>query len=240
MPEINIANNSGRDAVVNLENLNIPLKVRWLDTQKRQVSSMRILKSTVDHDIESLSEQNEGIAGVADALIHGDPEVDMEIVGSYLRNTSRAYIDRSRNIVHKVTQWEIVRSPDGSERERRLRELPPQNVTGEIPLQWSGVMIKKEEAIRKFVFVNKMQLTHINGLTYDFLFTMAEELEKKNSLMLLGGGPKSNQPLVLRRGGAPYRGFLEGRVRGDRYCLLLHLSNLELRAPVDEAEPSSE
>ena len=83
-------------------------------------------------------------------------------------------------------------------------------------------------------------MLHINGLTYDFLFTMAEELEKKNSLMLLGGGPKSNQPLVLRRGGAPYRGFLEGRVRGDRYCLLLHLSNLELRAPVDEAEPSSE
>ena len=60
---------------------------------------------------------------------------------------------------------------------------------------------------------------------------MAQELEKADSLMLLGGGPKSNQPLILRRGGSPYRGFLEGRTDGEKYCLILHLSNLELRAP---------
>ena len=51
------------------------------------------------------------------------------------------------------------------------------------------------------------------------------------SLMMLGAGPRSNQPLVLRRGSTPYRGFLEGRVDGDRYCLILHLSNMELRSP---------
>ncbi len=49
--------------------------------------------------------------------------------------------------------------------------------------------------------------------------------------MLLGAGPKSNQPLILRRGATPYRGFLEGRTDGDRYCLVLHLSNMELRTP---------
>jgi hypothetical protein len=49
--------------------------------------------------------------------------------------------------------------------------------------------------------------------------------------MLLGAGPKSNQPLILRRGASPYRGFLEGRTDGEKYCLILHLSNLELRAP---------
>ena len=49
--------------------------------------------------------------------------------------------------------------------------------------------------------------------------------------MLLGAGPKSNQPLIFRRGGTPYRGFLEGRTQGDKYCLLLHYSNIELKAP---------
>ena len=238
MPEINIANSSGRDAVVNLENVNIPLKVRWLDEQRRQVSSMRILKSTIDHDFEALVEATGGVEKIAEALIDSDPEIDIEIVGSFLRSTSRAYIDSKRQIAHKVTQWEIIRTPDGAERERRLRDLPPQNVTGEIPLKWSGVLVKKEDAIRKFVFANKMQLTHINGLTYDFLFSMAKELEAKNSLMVLGGGPKSNQPLILRRGGSPYRGFLEGRTDGEKYCLILHLSNLELRAP-EELETES-
>ena len=79
--------------------------------------------------------------------------------------------------------------------------------------------------------VAKLQLLHINGLTYDFLFGIASELEQKNSLLLVGAGPKANQPLVLRRGALPYRGFLEGRTRGQDYCLVLHLSNIELKAP---------
>ena len=153
-----------------------------------------------------------------------------------LQETSRAYIDRSRKIVHRVQEWEIVRNPDGSERERRPRATPEPNVGPEAtPLKWSGLLIPKREAIRKFVFVQKMQLAHINGLTYDFLYGMAKELEAKESLLLLGAGAKSNQPLILRRGATAYRGFLEGRTRGDTYRLVLHLSNLELKAPEEKA-----
>ena len=60
---------------------------------------------------------------------------------------------------------------------------------------------------------------------------MAKELESKNALMILGAGAKSKDPLILRRGGTPYRGFLEGRTDGDKYCLLLHFSKMELKAP---------
>ena len=152
MPEINICNNAGRDAVVNLENVVVPLKVRWLDQQGRQASSVRLLKSTVDRDMDALTEQFGDLTGVAEALIEADPEVDIEMVGSFLNNTSRVYIDRTRQIVHKIVQWEIIRAPDGTEREKRARELAPQNISGEIPLKWSGVMVKRDEAIRKFVF----------------------------------------------------------------------------------------
>jgi hypothetical protein len=107
------------------------------------------------------------------------------------------------------------------------------NLAGEQPLRWSGVFIKREQAIRKFVFSSKVQLHHVNGLTYDFLFGIAKELEEKNSLLLLGAGPKSNQPLIIRRGGTPYRGFLEGRTQGDKYALVLHFSDLELKAPAE-------
>ncbi len=238
MPEINISNSAGRDAVVNMETVHSPQRVRWLDAQGRQANSIRVLKSTIDRDLDALREQQGELSNVGQALIDGDPEVDLETVGHFLQNTSRVFIDKQRKIVHKVQQFEIVRNPDGSERERRPREMTMQNVSGDIPLLWTGRLIDKERACRKFVFSTKLQLMHINGLTYDFLYAMAKQLHEKNSMMLLGGGPKSNQPLVLRRGGTPYRGFLEGRIDGDRYCLLLHLSNLELKTPDESDAPS--
>ncbi|MGI9517950.1 MAG: hypothetical protein ACR2NP_12935 [Pirellulaceae bacterium] len=231
MPEINISNQAGRDAVVTMEAVLSPQKVRWLDGKGRQAFSIRVLKGTLDVDLDALIENEGDLRKVGTALVEGDPEVDLESVGTYLRITSRVYIDTSRKIVHKIQAFEVIKNPDGSERERRPRELMPQNVSADIPLLWSGRLIKKEEACRKFVCATKVQLSHINGLTYDFLYEMAKKLHEANSLMLLGAGSKSNQPLVLRRGGQPYRGFLEGRIEGDRYCLILHLSNLELKKP---------
>lgn len=231
MPEINIANSAGRDAIVALESVRTPLKVRWVDEQNRQVESARLLKAPIDRDIDALVARYGDLPGVGKALLEGDPEVDLELTGSFLKNTSRVYIDADRQIVHNVKFWEIVRNPDGSQRERRPRKLIDPNLAGEQPLRWSGVYIKREQACRKFVFSSKVQLHHTNGLTYDFLFGMAKELEAKDCLLLLGAGPKSKEPLILRRGGSPYRGFLEGRTQGDKYLLVLHFSDLELKAP---------
>ena len=58
---------------------------------------------------------------------------------------------------------------------------------------------------------------------------MAKKLSDAGALMLIGGGEKGTSPLVLSRGGVPYRGFLEGRVDGSKYCLILHMTNLELK-----------
>jgi len=35
--------------------------------------------------------------------------------------------------------------------------------------------------------------------------------------------------LVFTDGGTQYRAFMEGRIHGEKYCLILHLSNLELK-----------
>jgi hypothetical protein len=240
MSEINISNSAGRDAAVIAASVRSSLNIRWVDDQGRQAAAVRVLKATVERDTSALARQCGGMEKVSAALVEGDPEIDLEQVGRYLRETSRVYIEPNGQIVHKVQFWEIVRNPDGSERERRPRKILETNVAGEVPLRWSGKFIKKEEACRKFVFSGKVQLQHINGLTYDFLFDMAKQLEQKDSLMLVGAGPKSNQPLILKRGGTPYRGFLEGRTQGDKYCLILHFSNLELKAPEESAKEGAE
>ena len=131
--------------------------------------------------------------------MEGDPEIDLENTGRFLRDTSRVYVDEKLQIVHKVDFWEIVRNPDGSERR------PPSAEQWRIQISLAryrcvgrAFSSTRTEACRKFVFSGKVQLHHINGLTYDFLYGMAKELEEKNSLMLIGAGPKSNQPLILR------------------------------------------
>jgi hypothetical protein len=236
MPEINISNAAGRDAVVNMESVMATMRVRWVDQHGRQARNIRILKSTLNQDIDSLQQAAEGIDNVADQLIHADPDVDIEAIGTFLTTTSRVYVNSSNEIVHRVQQFEIIKNPDGSIRDRRVLQRSQQNVSGEIPIKWSGIYVKRSEVVHKFVFANKLQLFHINGLTYDFLFAMAKDLESRDSMLLVGAGPRSSQPLVLRRGSIPYRGFLEGRTRGDKFLLILHLSNLELKSPEQQQE----
>ena len=240
MAEINLSNAGGRDAVVAAHSIRSRLRVRWVDREGRQAGSRRVLKASIHEGIEALTEKYDGLDKIAEGLIQEDPEIDLESTGRFLRDTSRVYVNPDNQIVHGVQQWEIIRNPDGSERQRRPRRLPDPNTTTETPLKWSGVYINKQEAVRKFVFSGKLQIQHVNGLTYDFLYGMAKELEQRDSLMLLGAGAKSNQPLVLRRGGAQYRGFLEGRTDGDKYCLLLHLSNMELKTPSQDKAGGSD
>ena len=72
-------------------------------------------------------------------------------------------------------------------------------------------------------------MQHVNGLTYDFLFDMAKKLADAGAMMLITAGAKGNEPLVMSNCGTPYRAFLEGRVQGDSYALILRLTNLELK-----------
>ncbi len=229
MGTINLSNSKGRDAICGAQTVKKPLKVRWLDEHGRQIQSSRLMKSDLQHDVAALEARAGGREKIAQMLVESDPEIDMEAFGSVLKETSRVFIDPDGKIVHRVRQFEVIRNPDGSERERRPRKVALPNAATETPLKWSGKLMKKKEVYNKFVFAGKRQIVHVNGLTYDFLHGMAKELEATESLMLLGSGPKGNQPLVLQRGGQQYRGFLEGRTQGDKYCLILHLSNMELK-----------
>ena len=66
-------------------------------------------------------------------------------------------------------------------------------------------------------------------------FAMAKTLDTEDEMVLIGAGEKGKDPLIFQHNGSPYRGFLEGRIDGDRYQLLLHLSNLELKRPEESA-----
>jgi hypothetical protein len=231
MPNVNISDARGRDAVVKGESTKSFRSVRYVAPGGKAAYTRRMINATSDNDYGSLLAEFKTPEAIADAMIAGDPEVDFEREGMFLWDMQRVYINPEDELVFHIKQEEVVRTPEGEIRERRPKRELDANVDGEIPLTWTGKTIPKAEAVRKFVFRAKLQIVHINGLTYDFLLEMARELHEAKALMILGAGPKGKQPLIFRRRSVPYRAFLEGRVDGDKYILLLHLSNMEMLKP---------
>lgn len=173
----------------------------------------------------------------AQALVDGDPEIDVEHVGRSIGETNVVYLTKSGEFLHCPPRIvEIVSAPDGSEKERRDPVDIEANVDIEHPVRWTGRKIPIGEAVRRFVFRRTLQVMHVDGVTYDFLYAMAKELAESGSVMLVGAGPKGADPLVFQANGRPCRGFLEGRIDGDRYQLRLHLSDLELKRPATAAK----
>ncbi|MBX9926151.1 MAG: hypothetical protein K2Y05_07315 [Hyphomicrobiaceae bacterium] len=232
MPNINLRDGRNRDARVRAEGVGERATVRYVDQDGADVRLQKVLRATAEHGHDKLKVAAGGDdEALARHLVAADADVDFERIGMFLNGASRVYLNRAGEIVYHIAETEVVRTPSGEEKERRPRKRPEPNADGETPLSWTGRKLAKDEALRKFVFSSKLQIVHVNGLTYDFLYGMAKELHEANSLMLLGAGKSGKEPLIFTRHSTPHRGFLEGRINGDRYVLLLHLSKMELKRP---------
>ena len=229
MRKVNLSNEKGRDAQVGFEGRLPKAAVRQALPDGRAHRNVRLLKSTLDTDLDALVACYGGLDQLSEALIRDDAEIDLERTGSFINGTKKLYLDADGRIAYNVSLVEVVKAPDGTERERRALKQTAANIAGEIPLRWTGKLMPKALAARRFVFSRKYQIRHVNGLTFDFLYEMAKKLHEAKALMLIGGGEKGTDPLIFATGGVAYRGFLEGRIDGDRYCLILHLTNLELK-----------
>ena len=201
MRKIHLANEKRRDAEVGLETTGAKKTARYALPSGAKFSALGA-KGAASPDPVTLGLR----------LIDEDPEIDMELVGRRLEDLHKVYLTESGEIAYGVTLKEHVYAPDGTEKEVRDVVETQSNVALEnLPIRWTGKLFPRKEAIRKF------------------LFEMAKKLADAKALMLVGGGEKGTGPIILNSGGTPYRGFLEGRVDGDKYMLFLHLTNLELK-----------
>lgn len=230
MRAINISNDKARNAQVGFDVKKEKSDIVMARPDGKGYENARFLKSTIDTEPEDLLAQYGDTTQLAQAILDGDPEIDMEKVGMRLSGMKKVYIGEGDKIVYRVNRQEVIFTPKAEEKASRKVEEPDSNINVDIPLKWTGKLIPKAKAIRMFVFGKKYQIQHINGLTYDFLYDMAKQLAEKNAVMLMGTGAKGVGPVVLSKGGTSYRAFLEGRVDGEKYELILHLTNLELKA----------
>ncbi len=227
MKAINISNEAKRNAHVVIKPMNGSMVTRIVHVGGKHHENAKFLKASVNTLLESL--QNQYGEDLTDSILNSDMEVDMNRVGMRLQKTKKVYLAPDGSIAHRVSFREVVYNADGTQKDERKPEDLDANINVEFPLRWTGKLIPISKAVRMFVFARTHQLKHVDGLTYDFLYDMAKTLHEKKAVMLIGGGPKGVGPLVFSRGAVPYRAFLSGRVDGGKYCLLMHLTNLELK-----------
>ena len=236
--KIHISNSTNRDATIVATSL--PAKEKATPSKGgKAVSFQRYVAAGEGKTHDSLA----AILGevYSQALIDGDPEIDLEMVGRTIDGTNTVLLDKENQPLFCAPEiFEIIYGPDGKEVERRTPVDIPPNVNEDAPVKWTGKLIPRSELIRKYGIKRTMQLRHVDGVTYDFLFAIAKELDEKDSVMLLGAGDGGKGPLVLQSNGSPYRGFLDGRIKGDSFVLLLHLSSMELKKPAAKAEKGDE
>ena len=175
-------------------------------------------------------------ADYAQDLIDGDPEIDLNVVGRTVESTQTVLLSPAGEpIFFAPVIQEVSYGPDGTELERREPVETLATVNTDVPLRWTGRKMPKGDVVRRFGFRRTLQLQHVDGVTFDFLYSIAKELADEGVMVLLGAGEKGKDPLIMQVNGSPYRGFLEGRVNGDQYALFLHLSNMELKSPSEVA-----
>jgi len=229
--KVRLENSKGRDGLVWISSPPFMAKQEFRAQDGGPVHFKRIIKSQMDRSESVLRCQYKDDDSLARALIDGDPEFDRESAGRIAGPCDRVWVDPEGEPLYAASILEVVYGPEGVEKERRAPVDVEANVGEDMPLQWTGRFCGREEIVRRFAITRKFQILHTDALTFDFLHRMAGLLETKDALVSIGAGPKGGDPLVLERNGTPYRAFLEGRTHGEKYRLVLHLSDLELKRP---------
>lgn len=232
---ISIMDAKKRDAQIEVESVKKKEKVVWVGPDGEPARHQRLVKGTEKTSYEALLDAHKTPEDVGTALIEGDPEIDLGQVGRRLAHTSRVYLGPKGNVLYVARILKVIYDAKGEETSREDFVDVEATVGEELPpISWSGRLMPIGDVIRRFAFVRKLQLRHVNGLTFDFLYEMAQTLEAAGKIMHVRAGQKGKEPLIFQTNGTPFHGFLEGRTEGDGYRLVLHLSNLEIKSTQDD------
>ena len=229
MRYIRLTDNKKRDARVQYISPRRRKAGSYRSSKGEEIKSYRFINDTDSYNPQNLLALHEDREALAEQLIKDDPEIDLEKAGRMIDYASQVWIAEDGKVLYSAKMMDIVYTPEGNVKSTEDFEDQEATVMEDIALPWTGKMFPISGVLTKFVLLRKLQICHLDGLTFDFLYGMAKDLQEEKSMLFLGGGPTGKDPLIFQRNGTPLRGFLEGRVKDGSYLLVLHLSNLELK-----------
>ena len=228
LKEIHIANEKKRDANVRFVSLIKESDPKFAYKGKR-IKNSRLLINSNETSEDSLIKKFKN--KLAQKILEEDVDLDIEYAGKYIGDIDRILFNSKNEILYTPPKIkEVVFNKEGKEiKKQNPREIVPNVRDDTPPLKWTGKFFKREDILKKFVITKSIQLRHVDGLTFQFLYDMAKTLDNKKSLMFIGGGKSGKDPLIFQTNGSPYRGFIDGRINKNKYQLILRFSNMELK-----------
>jgi len=228
MRYIRLTDSKKRDARVQYNSPHKRKTGSYRSPKGEEVKSYRFINDTDGHNPQNLLAMHKDTEALAEQLIKDDPEIDLEKAGRMIDYASQVWIAEDGKVLYSAKMLNIVYTPEGDVKSTEDFKDREPTVVDDVALPWTGKLMPISAVLNKFVLLRKRQISHLDGLTFDFLYDIAKLLQDEKKMLYLGGGPTGKEPLIFQRNGTPLRGFLEGRVKDDSYLLVLHLSNLEL------------
>lgn len=223
------------DAIVNVATTHRSQKRYYNSTEGKKVRSTRALVYDRKHASEKILNQEK----VADNLKNKDEEIDLENAGRRISRTAQVVVNENLEPEYNYKIVDILEKPTG-ERIERSHLTPQSNVNESIPLRITKKLFEPLDLIRNYIFRKSYFITHDDAITYKFLYQIAKKLHEKKAMARVQAYDQETKkiaPLILYNGGTQFpAAFLEGRIDGETYCLILHLSDREFKIPGEQNE----
>jgi hypothetical protein len=236
---IRLADHLGREATVWMSPCKDKTFHRFCTESGEAATATHRMKATALTHPEALSIRYTDPIDLARTLIAQDPEVDIERTGRLITHSERVWVDGDGEVLYCPRIEEVRRDATGQAVERRLRRVRPSNLVPSAPAVWSGLLLSRNDVVSRYELARSYQLFHGNTLEFDFLWGLADWLDRRGQMALLGRGRHGRDPLIMYRGAKPCLGFLDGRIHGEAMRIVLYLARGELdRSRKDEHDES--
>ena len=176
-------------------------------------------------------------------FMNSDNEIDIEQTGKEVSRTFRILFNPHDELCYNFTEYEIQKDRHGRlipceecgelYCKHQIKSWYKSNINEEDkPVVFiKPMMMEKLDAIKKWSFGRSYQLRHVDGLTFKFCYELAEKLHKTGKMVLMAPidmEEKKPEKLILRSNSTPFYAWLEGRIKGNKYALILHRATLKI------------
>ncbi|KKN08689.1 hypothetical protein LCGC14_1054260 [marine sediment metagenome] len=201
-----------------------------ISPQGKPATRQRFIKYTSKlSDEKVLNKEN-----IVQELKNTDFEIDLELAGKKISRTHQITVSEDLIPIYNYSEYDVLTLPDGTRRERPYQQTIA-NINTSIPVRITEELADPQELMFNYVFRKSYYITHYDGVTYKFLFEIAERLHNAKKFARVdtfNAENKKREPLILTDGGRKFsRAYLAGTVKGETYRLVLYLFVQELTIP---------
>ena len=94
MKIINISDSRNRNSRVTMQPRKVKMRNHYVTQDGASVKNVRVVKNSLKTDIKSLTKDN-SLEELSQQLVDGDPEIDFELFGKQIQETSQIYLNQN-------------------------------------------------------------------------------------------------------------------------------------------------